>query len=84
MNQEKIGKFISSLRKEKGYTQLELAKKLGVTDKAVSKWERGLCFPDMSLLIPLSEILDVTMNELLLGERKDKENQEDEENKEDV
>ena len=76
MNQEKIGKFISSLRKEKGYTQLELAKKLGVTDKAVSKWERGLCFPDMSLLIPLSEILDVTMNELLLGERKDKENQE--------
>lgn len=42
MNQEKIGKFISSLRKEKGYTQLELAKKLGVTDKAVSKWERGI------------------------------------------
>lgn len=76
MNQEKIGKFISDLRKEKGYTQLELAKELGVTDKAVSKWERGLCFPDMSLLIPISEILDVTINELLLGEKKDKENQE--------
>ena len=76
MNQEKIGKFISSLRKEKGYTQLELAKKLGVTDKAVSKWERGLCFPDMSLLIPISEIFGLTINELLIGEKSSKKNQE--------
>lgn len=76
MNQEKIGKFISSMRKEKGYTQLELAKKLGVTDKAVSKWERGLCFPDMSLLVPISEIFGLTINELLIGEKSSKKNQE--------
>lgn len=76
MNPEKIGNFISTLRKEKGYTQLELAQQLGVTDKAVSKWERGLCFPDMSLLIPISEIFDITINELLLGKRTTEENKE--------
>ena len=54
MEHEKIGAFISLLRKEKGLTQKELAAQLNVTDKAVSKWERGLCYPDISLLSPLS------------------------------
>lgn len=71
MDQQKIGKFISFLRKEKGLTQQELAEKLGVTDKAVSKWERGLGCPDISLLVPISEIFDVSINELLLGEKKE-------------
>ena len=53
MNYEKIGEFISSKRKEKNMTQSDLAKKLGVTDKAVSKWERGLGCPDVSLGIPM-------------------------------
>lgn len=69
MNQEKIGKFISEQRKLKGLTQEELAEKLGVTKNAVSKWERGLCLMDMSLLKPLSEILGVSINEILLGEK---------------
>ena len=69
MDQQKFGNFISELRKNKKLTQQELAKKLGVTDKAVSKWERGLACPDISLLIPLGDILGVTINELLLGER---------------
>lgn len=68
MNQQKFGNFISELRRDKNLTQQELAKKLGVTDKAVSKWERGLSCPDISLLIPISDILGVTINELLLGE----------------
>ncbi len=68
MNQQKIGNFISELRRKKKLTQQELAKKLGVTDKAVSKWERGLSCPDISLLIPISDILGVTINELLIGE----------------
>lgn len=68
MNQQKFGNFISKLRKDKKLTQQELAKKLGVTDKAVSKWERGLSCPDISLLIPISDILGITINELLLGE----------------
>lgn len=70
MDQQKMGKFISSLRKEKGLTQQELAEKLGVTDKAVSKWERGIGCPDISLLVPISEILGISINELLLGEQK--------------
>ena len=68
MNQEKIGKFISKQRKLKELTQEELAEKLGITKNAVSKWERGLCLMDMSLLKPLSEILEVSVNELLAGE----------------
>jgi len=68
MNQEKIGKFISLKRKEKGMTQEEMAEKLGISKNAVSKWERGLCLMDMSLLKPLSEILDVSINEILAGE----------------
>ena len=69
MEQEKIGKFIATLRKEKGLTQQELAEKLGITKNAVSKWERGLGLMDMSLLKPLSEILDVSVTEILNGER---------------
>lgn len=64
-----MGKFISDCRKEKGYTQKELAEKLSVTDKAVSKWETGRSAPDISLLINLSEILDVTVTEILQGEK---------------
>ena len=71
MNQEKIGKFIANIRKEKKLTQEELAEKLGITKNAVSKWERGLCLMDMSLLKPLSEILDVSINEILAGQRID-------------
>ena len=68
MNQEKIGSFISKKRKEKKLTQEGLAEKLGVSKNAVSKWERGICLMDMSLLKPLSEILDVSINEILNGE----------------
>ena len=69
MDQEKIGKFIAKQRKIKELTQEELAEKLGITKNAVSKWERGLCLMDMSLLKPLSEILGVSINEILAGER---------------
>ena len=69
MNQERIGRFIANARKEKNLTQEDLAEKLGVTKNAVSKWERGLCLMDMSLLKPLSEILEVSINEILAGEK---------------
>lgn len=72
MNQEKIGKFIQELRKEKGLTQQELASKLNVTDRAVSKWENGRGLPDLSLIKPLSEELDISINELLSGEKLNK------------
>lgn len=72
MNQEKIGKFITECRKQKNLTQNELADKLGITDKAISKWENGRCMPDISLLEELCSILDVTINELLSGERNTK------------
>ena len=68
MNQEMIGKFIAKQRKLKELTQEDLAEKLGVTKNAVSKWERGLCLMDMSLLKPLSSILGVTVNDILAGE----------------
>ena len=64
-----MAQFISELRKEKKLTQKELAEQLGVTDKAVSKWERGLSCPDISLLSKLSHILGVTISELLNGEK---------------
>ena len=73
MDQEKIGKFIASCRKEKKLTQEELAEKLNITKNAVSKWERGLSLMDMSLLKPLSEILGVSVNEILSGEKIDNE-----------
>lgn len=69
MDENKIGKFIADLRKEKKMTQRNLAEQLHITDKAVSKWERGLSCPDITLLSPLAEILDVTTNELLNGQR---------------
>lgn len=69
MNKETMGNFIVQIRKEKGLTQKELAEQLHVTDKAVSKWERGNSFPDISLLEPLSEILEVSILELIEGQR---------------
>jgi len=69
MNQEKIGKFIKTLRTEKKMTQQELANKIGVTDRAISKWENGRGTPDISLLIPLSNELNITLLELLNGEK---------------
>ncbi len=68
MNTEKIGNFIKEKRKEKNLTQKELAIKLNITDRAVSKWERGLGCPDVSLLENLSKILDVSIVEILNGE----------------
>lgn len=72
MNQEKIGNFILELRKEKNMTQQELADKIGVTDKAISKWENGRGMPDLSLMKPLCRELDISINELISGERIDK------------
>lgn len=68
MNQEKIGKFISECRKNKKLTQEQLADKLGISDRAISKWERGLNLPDASLMIELCNILEINVNELLTGE----------------
>lgn len=68
MNQMKIGAFISERRKAKGWTQSQLAEKLEITDKAVSKWETGRSMPDLSLFMPLCTLLDVTLNELFAGE----------------
>ena len=73
MNQEKIGKFIFELRKEKNMTQQELADKVGVTDRAISNWENGRRLPDYSILIRLCEELNISINELLSGERISKE-----------
>lgn len=69
MEQEKVGRFIAELRKEKGLTQKNLAAKINVTDKAVSKWECGYCFPDNSVMQPLCDELGIKINELLSGER---------------
>ncbi len=69
MNQMDTGKFIAGCRKEKGLTQAQLAEKLNITDRAVSKWETGKCMPDSSIMLELCNILDVTVNELLTGER---------------
>ncbi len=74
MNQEKIGKFIAEARKNRKITQSELAEKLGITDRSVSNWENGKNMPDLSLFKPLCEILNITINELLSGEKIDKEN----------
>lgn len=69
MDANKIGSFIQSRRKELGLTQSQLGEKLGVTDKAISRWERGVGFPDISLLEPLADALCVTVVELMRGER---------------
>ena len=65
LDKEKFGEFIAKLRKEKGMTQKELAEKLFVSDKAVSKWERGQSLPDITMVNPLAEALEVTAAELL-------------------
>lgn len=69
MNQEKIGRFIAENRKAKKLTQEELAEKLGITNKSISKWENGNCLPDSSLFKPLCEILGISINELFAGEK---------------
>lgn len=68
MDQIKIGKFISSKRKEKNITQIELSEMLGVTDRAISKWENAVCFPDAGNIPNLCKILDITINDLFSGE----------------
>ncbi len=73
MDKEQLGSFISQLRKEQNMTQKELANLLCVTDKAVSKWERGLSFPDISLLEPIAAVFDISIPELLQGKRLPKE-----------
>lgn len=72
----KIGKFIADCRKEKKITQSELAEKLYITDRAVSKWERGLSLPDADKMLELCDILDINVNELLNGEKIDMKNYE--------
>lgn len=71
MDQEKIGKFIAECRKIQKLTQVELAEKLGVSDKSVSKWENGKCMPELSLFAPLCKILNITINDLMAGEKVD-------------
>ncbi|MBQ4569801.1 MAG: helix-turn-helix domain-containing protein [Ruminococcus sp.] len=68
MNQEKIGKFIAGCRRAKGLTQMQLAEKLGITDRAVSKWETGRAMPDVSLMLSLCAELEISVNDLLHGE----------------
>ena len=74
MDQIKIGKFIAACRKQKGFTQMQLAEKLGITDKAISKWERGIAMPDTSIMLELCDILGISVNELLSGEKISMEN----------
>ena len=69
MDQIKIGKFISSCRKEQGMTQANLAEKLGISDRVVSKWETGKSMPDSGIMLELCEMLKINVNELLSGER---------------
>lgn len=76
MNQTEIGKFIAKCRKEKKLTQAQLAEKLNITDRAVSKWETGKSMPDSSIMLELCEILGITVNELLSGEEIDMESYE--------
>lgn len=68
MNQQQIGKFIAHKRKEKNLTQEQLAEKLGVSNKTVSKWETGKCMPDYSIVQPLCKELEITVSELMDGE----------------
>ncbi len=68
MDQIKIGRFIAECRKQKALTQLQLAEKLDITDKAVSKWETGKAMPDTSIMLELCDILGISVNELLSGE----------------
>ena len=74
MKKQTFGNMMAALRKEKGMTQLELAEKIGVTDKAVSKWERDLSFPDISSIPKLAEIFGVSVDELIQVKADTKEN----------
>ncbi len=76
MDQIKIGKFIAECRKGINLTQVQLAEKLGITDKAISKWERGIAMPDSSIMLELCDILSISVNELLIGEKITMENNE--------
>lgn len=69
MNQEKIGRFIASMRKAKNLTQQDLAEKLGVSDRTIGNWENGRNMPDLSLFKPLCDELDITINDLMSGEK---------------
>ena len=69
MNNIKIGKFIAECRKKNNLTQMQLAEKLNITDRAISKWETGKCLPDVSIMSELCKELNITLNELLSGER---------------
>ena len=71
MDQVKIGQFIKSVRKEKSLTQREVAEKLNISEKTISKWETGSGLPEVSLMLPLCKILEISVNELLSGERLD-------------
>ena len=74
MKKQTLGMMISSLRKERGMTQAELAEKMGVTDKAVSKWERDLSFPDINSIPKLAEVFEVSVDELMQVKTETKEN----------
>ena len=78
MSNKNLGEMISSLRKEKGMTQSELAEKMNVTDKAVSKWERNLACPDVNSIPKLAEVLGITVEELLNAQTKKENNKIDE------
>lgn len=73
MDSKKFGEFIATIRKEKGWTQAELAEKLSVTDKAISRWERGLGFPDINTIKPLADALEVSVLEIMQSEKEPKE-----------
>ena len=77
MDQIKIGKFIASCRKEQGMTQVALAEKLGISNRAVSKWETGKSMPDSGIMLELCSYLKINVNELLSGERLTMENYKD-------
>ena len=74
MNQVKIGKFIAECRKKENLTQMQLAEKLNITDRAVSKWETGKAMPDTAIMLELCEILGISVNDLLCGEKIEMEN----------
>ncbi len=74
MNQERIGKFIAKCRKDRKLTQIELAEKLGVSEKSVGNWENGRNMPDLSLFKPLCNILNISINDLMSGEKVDNQN----------
>ena len=76
MDQEKIGRFIQEKRKEKKITQSDLAEKLNITDRAVSKWENGICLPDAGTMPELCKILNISINDLFSGEIVDVKNNE--------